>query len=68
MGYQSFGKIAVQPDKAEAFVKEAEGAGLSVSCVRANIYDVGMQTPSMMSPDHLRQQAGLIGLKYSAGD
>jgi len=65
MNYQSFGKIAVHPDKIEAFVKEAEAKGLCVRHVKGNVYDFGMHMPSLLDPKQLRQSAGLIGLKYS---
>ncbi|GGF55078.1 hypothetical protein GCM10011332_05580 [Terasakiella brassicae] len=65
MNYQSFGKIAIQPDKIEAFVKEAEAKGLCVRHVKGNIYDFGMRMPSLLDPAQLRKSAGVIGLKYS---
>ncbi len=65
MNYQSFGKIAVQPDKTETFVKEAEAKGLCVRHVKGNIYDFGMRVPSLLDPVQLRKAAGMIGLKYS---
>ncbi|WP_419799252.1 MAG: hypothetical protein ACNI26_06200 [Terasakiella sp.] len=65
MDYQSFGKIAVHPDKIEAFVKEAEEKGLSVRHVKSNVYDFGMRMPSLLDPKQLRKSAGIIGLKYS---
>ncbi|WP_417819753.1 hypothetical protein [Terasakiella sp.] len=65
MNYQSFGKIAIQPDKIEAFVKEAEAKGLCVRHVKGTIYEFGMRIPSLHDPVQLRKSAGMIGLKYS---
>ncbi len=66
MDYLSFGKIAVKPNQIDAFVQEAKSNGLSVKHVQANIYEFGIQLPSLMDQDHLRKTAGLIGLKYCA--
>jgi hypothetical protein len=65
MNYQSFGKVAIQAEKVDAFIKEAESKGLSVRHVQGNIYDFGMSLPSLYDPQQLRQTAGLLGLKYS---
>ncbi|SCA55801.1 hypothetical protein MTBPR1_120107 [Candidatus Terasakiella magnetica] len=65
MDYLSFGKIAVKPDQAEAFVKEGKAKGLAIKHVQANIYEFGIQLPTLMDQEHLRKTAGLLGLKYS---
>ena len=66
MEYLSFGKIAVKKDQIDAFIHEAKSKGLHVKCIKDNIYEFGIQLPSLMDPESLRQTAGLIGLKYSA--
>jgi hypothetical protein len=66
MEYLSFGKIAIKPDQIEAFTLEAKSKGLSVKHVQANIYEFGLQLPSMLDENTMRKTAGMIGLKYSA--
>jgi len=66
MNYLSFGKIAVKPDQIDEFVREALEKGLKVTHISANIYEFGIQLPTLMDQNHLRKTAGLLGLKYSA--
>ncbi|MDV7341511.1 hypothetical protein RYZ26_18015 [Terasakiella sp. A23] len=66
MDYLSFGKVAIKPDQTDAFLKEAQSKGLKVTHVKANIYEFGIQLPTLMDQNHLRKTAGLLGLKYSA--
>lgn len=66
MDYLSFGKIAVKIDQIDAFKKESQGKGLSIKHIQKNIYEFGLQLPTLHDQNKLRQTAGLIGLKYSA--
>ena len=66
MSYLSFGKLAIKPVQCDAFLKEAKSKGLSVKHIKANIYEFGMDQPSLLDPAQLRKTAGLLGLKYSA--
>ncbi|WP_028880473.1 hypothetical protein [Terasakiella pusilla] len=65
MNYLSFGKIAVKPDQIDAFIQEGQCKGLKITHVSANIYEFGIQLPTLMDQNHLRKTAGLLGLKYS---
>jgi|GEM_PF-2081642 len=66
MDYLSFGKVAIKPDQIDAFKTEAQGKGLSVKHIQTNIYEFGLQLPTLLDQNTLRQTAGIIGLKYSA--
>ncbi|NVK17703.1 MAG: hypothetical protein HWE30_03280 [Methylocystaceae bacterium] len=65
MDYLSFGKVAIKPDQADQFVSEAQSKGLKVTHITNNIYEFGIQLPTLMDQNHLRKTAGLLGLKYS---
>lgn len=66
MEFLSFGKVAITPELTDAFLQEGKSIGLSIKHVQANIYEFGIQAPSLLDPNILRQKAGLLGLKYSA--
>lgn len=65
MNFLSFGKVAIKPEQIEAFLAEGKSAGLTINHIKANIYEFGIQQPSLLNPDQLKQKAGLLGLKYS---
>lgn len=64
MSFLSFGKIAIKKDNIDVFLKEASEKGLSVKHIKANIYEFGLNQPSLLNPDLLKKEAGLLGLKH----